>query len=517
MSKLINLIKSHILLIIFLAIYLLFGVLTYKYYPIANGEEYRYLRGQETLEHFLHGQFTEKLIQPLPNYFLYNLYPMALVWLNPKFYYEWFHLMNFTFASLGFIAVYFIALRLTASKKAAVFSMFALLLFPGFFGQLSLNPIDMPFMVFYLLLLWALLSFSAKEAGHWSTLLLALLFGITEGLRQLGLTLYIVMVALDIYDYYFSDSKNKINIVKFAKERLLKYIFIFLIANFFMMITWPNFAVNYFKSYYWFLIIGSNFYLWDYGLLFFGKLLTNQERPWFYLPFLQMITYPLYISLLFLSSIIFFKRYFKNRTYFIITFTFVFNYLLYLLLHPVVYDGIRHFLFFIPLITLLAISNLLAILNSIKTPLYKYILVAVISLNLGFIATFMYKNFPYIYPYFNVVAYAYGNPYKLFESDYSNTKYKEASEWLRDVYIKENYKYNVSYPGLMLKVYPCDNGYAVDYYSYKKFLTVIDKEKSDLIICDYRNLKQRSYEGDVIKTFYLNGHDILNIIRPSKK
>ena len=507
--------KYHLVLVTFLILYLLFSFGTYKDYPISNGEEYRYLRGQETLDHFLHGEFKEKLIQPLPNYFLYNLYPLVLVALNSNFYYEWFHLINIIFASLGFITVYFLALTIMKNRGGALLCLLALVLFPGFFGQLAFNPVDMPFMVFYLLLLLALLRFSRRDTNHWSTPLLGLLFGVTQGLRQLGFTLYLVMIILDFYDYYFSDPTLRKPLKEFLKNRIFKYIYIFVIANLVMVITWPNFAINFFKSYYWYLLVGSNFYLWNFGLLFFGSFLENAQRPWYYLPFLQLITYPLYITAFFLPVVAFFKTKLKDRTYFIVIVTVALNYALYLILKPVLYDGIRHFLFLVPLVVLIAISNFVAILKSTVRKWFKGALVLGVALNFLILGAHTIRGFPYHYVYFNELAFAFGNPYKLFESDYSNTKYREAAEWIRDVYLKDESEYSHSNPDSMLKVYPCDNAYAVDYFSYKKFLTVIRKEDADLVLCDYRNLKQSEYKGDIVKTFYLNGYDVLYLLRLS--
>ena len=78
---------AHYPLYIFLIFYIALTLATYKTLPIANGEEYRILRGKETLDHFFRGEFKEKLLQPIPNYFMYNLYPMVMVLLNPNFYY----------------------------------------------------------------------------------------------------------------------------------------------------------------------------------------------------------------------------------------------------------------------------------------------------------------------------------------------------------------------------------------------------------------------------------------------
>src|SRR3989344_5889644 len=85
---------AHFPLYLFLIFYIAVAFATYKTFPIANGEEFRILRAKETLDHFFIGEFKEKLEQPVPNYFIYNLYPMVMVLLNPNFYYEWFHLFT---------------------------------------------------------------------------------------------------------------------------------------------------------------------------------------------------------------------------------------------------------------------------------------------------------------------------------------------------------------------------------------------------------------------------------------
>lgn len=515
--------KQNYIILLFIIILSLFSLLTYKKIPIANGEEFRYLRGAETLDHLLYGKFTEKLVQPIPNYFLYNSYVAALVLLNPGFYYEKFHLLNMFFSIFGFVAVYLLAFELTKKKIMALLSLLFLLLFPGFFGQLAFNPIDMPFAVLYMWSLYSILKYSKNDSNHWSTIIIGLLFGITQGLRQLGFTLYFVLVASDIYDWYFSNNLSLAVLGANFKEvfkklranlkpKLIRYFYIFIIANLFMIITWPNFAINVFKNYVWYLFIGSNFYLWDFGLLFFGKFLENIQRPIYYLPFLQLITYPIYIILLFLPVFIFLKSKIRNRTYFILVFALFLNYVLYVLLNPVLYDGIRHFLFMIPIIVLIAVSNLDYMLTKLRGTFLKYLVVGFVILNLFYLGIYTIKEFPYQYVYFNRIAYLFGNPYKLFESDYSSTKYREASEWIRDVYLKDESNYSHSNLKYMLKVYPCDNAYAVDYFSHKKFLTVINKKEADLVLCDYRNLLQSGYKGEILKTFYISGHDVLYVM-----
>jgi len=473
----------------------LFSFLTYKQIPIANGEEFRYLRGKETLNHLLHGKFTETLIQPVPNYFLYNIYPAVLVYLNPSFYYEWFHLFNLLFSVIIFICVYIIVFSYSKNTFLALLSNFILILIPAFFGQIGFNPIDMPYTVFYLLSLLCIYYLrSNKIYSPLSILILGVLFGITQGLRQLGFTLYITLFIYDLYIYGFK------NIFKLIKDNFFNYILVFIVANFVMLITWPNFAINYFKNLWWYLFVGSNFYLWDYGLLFNGEFLNNASRPWYYLPLLQTLTLPICIIVLFFIGVLYFKKLFANKLYFLVFISLFINYALYFILNPVVYDGTRHFLFMYPLIVILAIIHL----DSLSFTIKKYSL-WLLFIELSFLLLYLFKSFPYEYTYFNNISLLFGNPNYLFETDYSSINYRKISEWLRDVYSDSVIEKQL--------VYSCDNGYAVDYYSYKKFLTTIKREEADLIICDYKNILKNNYKGNIIKTFDLNEVEYFYVIK----
>jgi len=485
--------KSHYPIIIFMLVYIVFSFLFYKAIPIANGEEFRYLRGKETLEHLLYGVFAEKLVQPVPNYFLYNLYASSLVFLNPHFYYEWFHLFNLLFSGIIFVCIYTFVYLYSKNKWLSILSALGLIFIPAFFGQMGFNPVDMPYAVFYFLSLLGIFLFrksSKQKYSSISILLLGVLLGITQGLRQLGLTLYVLLFFYDLYLYK--------DLRKVLKENFFNYSLIFVVANFFMVITWPNFAINYFKNLWWYVFVGSNFYLWDYGLLFMGKFLENSQRPWFYLPLLQLLTNPLMVSVLLFSGLFNIKKLLKNKIYFLLFMALSINYLLYFVLKPVLYDGTRHFLFMYPLFIILGAFHFLEFPNRIKKIFLILILVEVL-----FIGSYTLRNFPYQYFYFNPIKNIFNDPFHTFESDYSSTLYRRSAEWLRDEY---------SGTGQDLKVYSCDNGYAVDYYSHKKFTVTINREEADLIVCDYKILLKNDYPGKVIKTFFVDDVPLIYVL-----
>ena len=500
MRKLIKLAKTHYLLLVFAFFYLIYAFLAYKHIPIANGEEFRYLRGKETLEHLTKGDFKEKLVQPRPHYFIYNGYTALQNALNPNFYYEWFHLQNLLFGLTIFFAVYVFAYYYSKSAKVGFFALLALTLFPTFFGQLGFNPIDMPFTVFFMFGLLAIYCYSEKELKPWQLLVMGFVFGVAQSLRQLGFSLYILLF---LYQLFLKTKDKQITfnkIVAVAKENFISYVMIFVIAGFVMLLTWPNLAINPFKGFWWHLFVGQNFYLWDYGLLFMGEFLTNPERPIYYLPLLQLITSPIYITLGFLLVFKYFKRLITNNIYFLLIIAFIINYSLYFILDPVLYDGTRHFLFLVPIAVLISTFNIVELLKTKKVGVgIKKVARIVILVSMVIVGHKMVSTFPHNYVFFNPLADAFGNPHYVFESDYSSTTYKDAAQWVRDEYLK-------NYAGeKLLKVYSCDNGFAVDYYSHKTFETTIKREEADLIICDYKTLLRNDYGGELLHEVSLNG------------
>ena len=244
--KLLRVFKPHLPLIIFCVVYIVFSFLTYKQYPISNGEDFRYARGKETLDHFLHGIFTEKMIQPKPTYFYFNAYPMLMVWLNPNYYFEWFHLLGSLFGLLIYIILYLLVYEATKNKTLSLFAVVLAILVPPFMGQIPINAIDMPFTIFYLMSLYVIFKFNGVNT-NFRLIILGFVFGITQGMRQIGFSIYIVLGLYEIYLLILQGMGVK-EIIKKIPGMAVNYLLIFIIANFFMLILWPNFAINYFKS-----------------------------------------------------------------------------------------------------------------------------------------------------------------------------------------------------------------------------------------------------------------------------
>lgn len=489
----INFVKKHALLCIFALLYISFAILTYKQYGITSDEKIEYDSGKLLLNYFskptkpdytLAGiqkmdEKSRQLSSPLFSPYT-RTYSMMLNMLNPVGYYEWFHLLNLLFALPLFICVYFCVYAFTKNQKTAVLGPIFLFLIPSFSGQIPANPKDVPFAVFYLFSLATIYFLGEMELKNKHLLLLGILFGITASLRILGLSLFIIYIL-----YYLFVLKNKLD-AKFITDTVL----LIIVSAFVLVVQWPYLGMNFFQNFKEVALNSKFFYLWDKKILFFGRFLSRDERPWYYLPVLFALTTPLFISFLFLLSFIN-KTVRKYRLVILFYMAIGINSLVYLLLDPVIYNGIRHFLFFLPLVVVISTLTFIHLLKSFESKRDRLVFSSAITLSVIAVVFQMYRLFPYHYIYFNELTGGTSGAVTKFDTDYWGASYKEAAEWFRD---------NLAEGNGIQKVYSCNNDFAVDYYSFKKFTVVIERASADYILCDVTGNLYRGYTGEIVHT-----------------
>ena len=472
---------------IFCTFYIIFSLITYKQYGITNDEKARYSYGKALLSYFLNpvskGLPEELLKEPD----IYSFYTLVLNIFNPKFYYETFHLLNMLFALLIFITAYFLFYAYTKNQKLAILSPLMLLITPSFSGQIPANPIDVPLATAYLISLYLIYIFRNEKLNFLKIMGLGISFWFTQSIRPVGFSIYVVYCLFSIY-IYFQNSRNKISL-KTSLDSLLTgviaLILIFVVANFFMIITWPYIGLNYFGNLYSVIALSFNYSNWSKPVLFMGSFITHEHRPWFYLPVYIFLTTPLYIVVLYILNIISLRKLWHNQLLVLLNIPIIICFSAYLILSPIIYNGLRHFLFLIPLITLSACINLIY--------LPKRLVVPPVILNVLFVIVSIFQLHPFEYAYFNEITFGLKGATNSFETDYFGASYKESAEWIRNKYVPTS-------SNKQLKVYACDVSYAVDYYSHKKFITTIKGQEADLIICDYEGFLQNNYKGKILYT-----------------
>jgi hypothetical protein len=245
----------------------------------------------------------------------------------------------------------------------------------------------------------------------------------------LGIILPIILFGIINYIKTF-----KYSIGKFLKKKLSDIIICIVIILFLVLLTWPHLHQGNFNV---FLETVKNSISWQAGPrlgLINGIFYETSNPPKNYFLSFLLFKMPIYQSLLFFISIIFiflkkefFKKYINQFSKFIFLNLFIifFTVFLTIVLNVKIYDGIRLFLFLIPLFcTICAISIVYFILNFKKNYLnfiLSGVFIFLISLSLNrFIALT-----PYQYSYINYNFINLDMASKKFENDYWNTSWKE--------------------------------------------------------------------------------------------
>ena len=498
-------ITKHVYIVGFSVLYLAFSFLLYKDFGVTYDEKVEYDAGKyfsaylsapTTLEN------TDKLINnrsdnikyyhQLPLFSTYSrIYPALLNILNPSYYFEWFHLQNLVLGLFLFIFSYSILYLVYKDGSRAVIGPILLFLTPAVTGHIPANPKDIPFATIFLLGIF-LISYFLKNSKNRSVeiLTLGVVFGIAQSTRVVGFSLFATYFLLSLFQ---TVSKRRR-----VAETLLNSTIILMLSFFIWVLTVPFLGANFFANLIYIVTETAGFQTWNHEILYMGKFLSKTERPWHYLPVLLSIQIPL-ITLFSLASGVFLVirkklRYNVSHPVSVITTTVLINFIIYFVLHPVVYNGIRHFLYLAVSLVILAAFFLIDLYDRIKRE-HKFILWGTVSAYLLFTLIRMIRLHPYEYVYYNEFIGGLGGADKKFESDYWGAAYKESALRVLEV-VKQN--------GVKdLKVYACDNQFAVVYYSQFQYELVGRSRDADIIICDTlkEQLRERT-EDDTYQTTF---------------
>lgn len=116
---------------------------------------------------------------------------------------------------------------------------------------------------------------------------------------------------------------------------------------------------------------------------------------------------------------------------FIFLLAFVVNVALYIGLKPIVYDGLRHYLFLLPIIVFCASVYLIDWLRNPIKGKFKAVLVILLVVNVAKVSVEMVQLHPYQYIYFNELVGGLPGAYGKFETEYMGASHKESIDWLR--------------------------------------------------------------------------------------
>ena len=501
----------------------------------------------------------------------YRFYATVLSFFNKYQSYERYHFYNLVFASLMIVVPYLMLYFLYKRPLLATLGPLFIMLTPRFLGHIPANPKDMPFAVVYFITLCAIYFLADSSSGvttntthntatktninnYLKILILGILFGFTQSLRIVGFTVYIIYILYRLYSalveqlplktttsgvtwlrnitqlltiFQYKQNKqinlkslyikipNLRTLLNYIADEVLKLILIFTVAGIIMAATWPYIGGNFIKSLIIIMESSQEFPEWDKDIFYMGKFYPVDERPWHYLPVWLAITTPDYIFILFALSSIIITKWFKHKLYMLFITSFWINILLYLILHPVIYNGLRHFLYLVPIIAFIAAITAIEALNTtngasiikelikptqkLTKSLTPQILISIVILMISVLgpittAITMYKLHPYEYVYFNELVGGLKGAAKNFETEYWGASYKEAAEWVntnvKTIASTSTVENNINNKGQPTKinVNGCVNTSAVQYYLRANNYYNTTSEDPDILICDSKRI-----------------------------
>lgn len=498
-----NIFKKYGILLLFLISYLAFALLTYKDYGITSDEELEYratkhynayyvnLVAPDSIDEDSLGNIDSRHLPENSTYFRGHLSPISF--LNNHDYYEWNHLYNFIFPILLFILLYLYFYKVTKSPFLASIPLIFLVFLPRFLGHIPANPKDVPFAVMYASTFLLFMLF--RDNLNWKkSVLLGVFLGFTVLLRFVGIGLFPLLILFMLLSKFSFKRVFKHSVSMLIPCLLVIYIFLPILHN----DTLNNFILLFTNA--------QSFDPWDGSLLFQGNFYDKYSRPQSYLPVWLFITTPIYLMVLSVIPLILLLRKKRdlNPIYLYTLIVFGFNLILYYILRPTIYNGLRHFLYLLPLIVILSTHGFISLFKILNGKFKLFMCLAVL-IDIAFLLVTFIKLHPYEYVYFNEISGGLEGAYQKYDMDYWGASYKEGTQWLVD---------NGSFgKDTLTYVYSCNLSNSVRYYSDFAFDLTSDRESAIYTLCTTEDFIQSPNTGEIIHTVSRFGTPLLYVLK----
>ena len=373
--------------------------------------------------------------------------------LSPFGQYETRHLVNALFGMAGVVAAWRLALLLAGPRAGFLAGLF-LAVTPAWYGHAFNNPKDVPFAVLFLITLWLILeTLHRLPRVPWHLMAgLGVAAGLTLAVRFGGVLLF-GYLALSWLAWYVWQWRAGARPRGAILPGVLRLGAAFAIAWAVMLPWWPAALVRPFTHPLRTLAELSNFD-WNYNVFFDGRQIPATELPWTYLPKWVLLTMPEFVLLGLVAAAAFAARALLLRPaarptatpdtpgaatpaargvrviqWGTLVFAFVFPAAFAILSGAVLYDGLRHFLFAVPLLAIIAAAGVDRLFDA--GVVARRATAVVVAGLIGLTAVDMVRLHPHQYVWFNrVVAGGIGKASRSYETDYWGNAYKEAVEWI---------------------------------------------------------------------------------------
>lgn len=314
---------------------------------------------------------------------------------------------------------------------------------PRFFGHSFTNPKDLPFACLYVWSLVAIVAVARSQDRRLRSVLacaatLGAAFAIRPGAFPL---LTAILLGTLGHSFLFSSGTQARADYGRLRRDLGATLTILPLAWIGMIALWPwahqSPLANPLAA-----IREAAAFSYDYPVLFNGTVQPSSQLAWFYIPTYIAITTPLLTLAAALvgfaltaASALRLRTAQANSAEVAATLALALPLLAAVVLHPNVYDGLRHFLFLLPVLAFLAAVACDRFLQKVGhqgtgNGLVRALVTLTVSLTVLLPAGSLWTLHPYQTTYFNALVGGVGGAEGRFETDYWVSSYKEAVEWV---------------------------------------------------------------------------------------
>jgi tetratricopeptide (TPR) repeat protein len=356
---------------------------------------------------------------------------------NPKDPFLLRHYWNMIFGFAGIIFAGLLAKEL-AGWRAGIITVIFMVFTPRIFGEIFNNPKDIPFATGYVAaLLYTIKWLKTLDKPSWkATICLGLSIALAISVRIGGI---LVIAYLGMF-YLIEMWRIKGFGSKFFGKTVLHMAAAVVIGWVGACIFWP-YALEDIVSNPLEAVKVMSAYPLNITTLYDGVKIRTTEIPAGYLPKWMIIGMPLYILIGLLGAVAMTAKWtktHKNSFYLLLLFAAVFPVVYIIYKGSVVYDGMRHIMFVLFVVVVLAAlfyDSVLEMLSGKKA--MQYATIAVTAVLIALPARFMFANHPNEYTYFNELAGGIKGAYGNYETDYYFNSMKEGFDWLLENRLKK--------------------------------------------------------------------------------
>ena len=342
------------------------------------------------------------------------------------------HSINYFFSFFSLVGIFQI-LKKFFNKEIALISVVFCFINPFFFGHMAINGkdtiISFSFIWFHYAIIKYFLNF---QNSRFKYLILASLFlGLGMGVR----VAFFILILPTLIIFVFWLAKNqKENFKIFIKKIFLEILIFFSLSIFIVISCWPHLFDHNIISFLKDLIV--NIIIWPGAIptgIINGISYETSETPRLYFFYFFIYRMPIFFIVLFIIGIYLLidKKAFINENIFnidkkfnFVLVIFLFPILLSALLQTKLYDGIRLFLFLIPIFSFICAIAFYFIINKFRK---KFLSIFFLIFLFIFFISFSYRFIsiaPYQYSYVNNF-FSLKESHNKFENDYWGTSFKE--------------------------------------------------------------------------------------------